>query len=176
MKKLARSIALASIAGAFLFTTANLTAQQQQRQRGGQGGFGDPAQFQQMMLERYQEALSMSADEFKAVQPLIETVMTKQREVTAGRINAFGRGGRGQGGDNQGGGRGRGFGGTPSPEAEALQKAVESGTSSEIKVKLETYREARKKKEAELKDARENLRKVLTVKQEAQSVVMGLLD
>ena len=203
MKRLNKTIVLAGIASALLLGATNVMAQGQGgRQRGGGQGGGDPAQFQQQMMERYQEQLAMSADEFKVVQPLIENVMTKQREAGAGRggFGGFGRGG-GQGGPGgggrpggggaaaqgggaaggadpaQGGGRGRGgFGGAPSPEQEALQKAIESGTPAEIKSRLDAYRDARKKKEAELQEAREKLRKVLTAKQEAQLVMGGLLN
>lgn len=198
MKRLNKTIVLAGIASALLLGATNLMAQGQGgRQRGGGQGGGDPAQFQQQMMERYQEQLAMSADEFKVVQPLIENVMTKQREAGAGRggFGGFGRGGGGgrqggggaaaqggapaQGGGDpaQGGGRGRGgFGGAPSPEQEALQKAIESGTPAEIKSRLDAYRDARKKKEAELQEAREKLRKVLTAKQEAQLVMGGMLN
>lgn len=177
MKRLIKPIVLAGITGALLVGTTNVTAQQR-------GNF-DPAQIQQQMMERYQEVLGMTAEEFKAVQPLVESVMTKQREAGVGRggFGLFGRGGGGQRGGGGGGGGGGfggqgrgGFGATPSPEQEALQKAVESGTPSEIKAKLEAYRDARKKKETELQEAREKLRKVLTAKQEAQLVLMGTLN
>jgi hypothetical protein len=117
----------------------------------------------------------MTAEEFKAVQPLIEGVLAKQREILGGR-GGFGFGGGRGGGGGGGGGGGRGFGGTPAPEVEALQKAVESGTPAEVKAKLEAYREARKQKEGELQEAREKLRKVLTPKQEAQMVLAGMLN
>ena len=155
----------------------------------GQRGNFDPEQMRQRMMEMYQERLALSGDEWKAVQPLLETVITKQREAGAGRggVGLFGGGGRqgggggagGGGGGRQGGGGGAGgggFGGTPSPEAEALQKALETGTPAEVKTKLEAYRDARKKKDADLQEAREKLRKVLTPKQEAQLVLMGTLN
>lgn len=176
MKRFVRSLVLAGIASGMLGGATHVMAQRQ-----GGGNF-DPAQFQQMMMERYQEQLGMTAEDFKAVQPLIESVMAKQREVPGGRGFGFfgrggGRGGGGAGGGGGGGGgRAGGFGGTPSPEVEALQKAVESGTPSEIKAKLEAYRDARKKKESELQEAREKLRKVLTPKQEAQMVLAGMLN
>src|SRR5881409_3258405 len=67
-------------------------------------------------------------------------------------------------GNNQGGRRG--FpGGEPSPEAEELQKAIDSNASKdELKAKLTKFREARKDKEAKLAKAQEDLKKVLTVK------------
>ncbi|MBI2949945.1 MAG: hypothetical protein HYY23_20115 [Verrucomicrobia bacterium] len=175
MKRFVKSIVLAGVASAMLGGATSVMAQQR-------GNF-DPEQFRQQMMERYQEQLGMTAEEFKAVQPLIESVQTKQRDATAfgrgGGAFGFSRGG-GRGGGGAGGGQGRGggfgFGGPPPAEVEALQKAVESGTPAEVKAKLEAYREARKKKETELQEAREKLRKVLTPKQEAQLVLASLLN
>ena len=183
MKQFIKPILIAGIAGVFLAGTPRVMAQQR-------GNF-DPAQAQQRMMELYQERLALSGDEWKAVQPLLETVIAKQREASSGRggFGAFGGGGggrgRGQGGADGGGRQGGGGGGaggggggrgTPSPESEALQKAVDSGTPAEVKAKLEAYRDNRKKKDAELQEAREKLRSVLTPKQEAQLVLMGTLN
>ena len=77
-----------------------------------------------------------------------------------------------------GGGRGGGGGerGNPGPEAEALQKAIEAkAPADELKSKLAKLREARKVKEANLEKAQEDLRKVLSVRQEAAAVLAGLL-
>ena len=170
MKRLIRPLALASIAGALVFGTTKAMAQ----------GQFDPAEFRQRMLEQYQERLGLSGDEWKAVQPLLETVMTKQQAANTGRggFGAFGGGRRGGGDAAGGGGQGRrgGFGGPPSPEIEALNAAIESGNASDIKAKMEAVRASRKKAQAELQDAREKLRKVLTAKQEAQLFVTGILD
>ncbi|MBM3837077.1 MAG: hypothetical protein FJ398_03790 [Verrucomicrobia bacterium] len=165
MKRFVKSLVLAGVASAMLGGATSVMAQR--------GGF-DPEEMRQRIMERYQEQLGMTAEEFKAVQPLIEGVQTKQRETAAFNRGgfAFGRGG-GRGG---GGGGGFGFGGPPPAEVEALQKAVESGTPAEVKAKLEAYREARKKKESEYTEAREKLRKVVTPKQEAQLVLAGLLN
>jgi thioredoxin-like negative regulator of GroEL len=76
-----------------------------------------------------------------------------------------------------GGRRGGGPGADANPEAEALQKALEAKASTEeIKTALAKYREARKTKEAALAKAREELKKVLSVRQEATMVMMGLLE
>ena len=45
-----------------------------------------------------------------------------------------------------------------------------------MKAKLTKFREARKDKEAKLAKAQEDLKKVLSVKQEAAAVLMGLLQ
>ena len=58
-----------------------------------------------------------------------------------------------------------------------MQKAIDSNASKdELKAKLAKYREARKDKEAKLAKAQEDLKKVLSVKQEAAAVLMGLLQ
>ena len=182
MKQLDQVLALAGIAVLLALGTGNLAAQQ----RPG-GGNGDPAQFRQRMLDNYRERLEIkSDDEWKVIQPLIEKVADARREVGFGGGFGFGRGGRRGGGNNnndaqagannQGGGRGF-RGGEPSPEAEELQKAIDANASKdELKAKLAKFREARKVKEAKLQQAQEELRKVLSVKQEAAAVLMGLLQ
>jgi Spy/CpxP family protein refolding chaperone len=134
---------------------------------GGPGGNFDPAQFQQRMMDRTKEQLELTDEtEWKAVEPLVAKVMEARRETLSG----FGRG--------FGGGRGNrgGFGGTPDPEAEALQKAIDSKASAtEIKAALAKYLESRKAKQAALEKAQAALRKVLTPRQEAIAALNGLL-
>jgi hypothetical protein len=151
---------------------------------GGRPGFGggrfDPAQFQQRMLERTKEMLEVTDDaEWKAMQPLVQKVMDLRRESFAGIGRGFfGRGPRG--GDNPSGGdqgqRRGGMFGTPSPEAEALQKAIDSKASkAEMKAALDKYVASRKTKQAALEQAQADLRKVLTTRQEAIATLNGLL-
>ena len=158
-------------------------------QRGGQGGPGnfDPAQMQQRMMERYREGLEFSESDWKAVEPLVTKVNEARREVGMGAMGRamFGRppgGGRGGDAQAQGGGQGgqggrRGFGGEASPEMAALEKAIEAkAPASEIKAALGKVRDARKTKEAALAKAQDDLRQVLSVRQEAQAVMLGLLN
>lgn len=149
--------------------------------RGGRGNF-DPAEFQQRMMERTKENLEVKDDaEWKAMEPLVQKVMDARREqMTFGaggmmRGMGFGRGGGG-GGQGAGGGRG-GFFGEPAPETEALQKAIDTKASNaDIKAALAKYRDAKKAKEEALKKAQDELRKVLSVRQEAIAVNSGLLN
>jgi len=159
-----------------------------QPNNGGQGGGGrggrnfDPAQMQQRMLDRYKETLEVTDDaEWKAMQPLVTKVMDLRREAMSGMGRGmFGRGGP-RGGDNaqpadQGQQRRGGFFGTPSPEAEALQKAIDSKASkAELKAALDKYLAARKANQAALEQAQADLRKVLTSRQEALATLNGLL-
>jgi len=150
--------------------------------RGQRGGF-DPAQMQERMMEMYRERLEITSDdEWKAIQPLISNVSDARREVGSGfNRNMFRPPGGGRGGDQGGGGnggrRGPGGFGEPSAEEEALQKAIESkAPASDLKAAIAKLRDSKKAKEAKLAAAQENLRKVLTVRQEAQAVLMGLLN
>lgn len=145
--------------------------------RGGRGGGFDPAQMQERMMEMYRERLEVkSDDEWKAIQPLVAKVTEARREVGTGfGRNMFRPPGGGPGGGN--GGRRPGGFGEPSPEEEALQKAVEStAPAADLKAAMAKVREAKKAKEAKLAAAQENLRKVLTVRQEAQALLAGLLN
>ena len=94
------------------------------------------------------------------------------------------RGDRGDRGGDRGDRGGRGgnpFGGDDnSPVAQAsreLQKSVEANASSdELKAKLQALRDARAKARAELTAAQTELRELLTMKQEAALVMMGMLE
>ena len=69
-----------------------------------------------------------------------------------------------------------GFNREANPEMEALRKAIEDkAPASEIKAKLAALRDARKKKEAELEKAQDELRQLLSARQEAVAVTLGLL-
>jgi hypothetical protein len=151
--------------------------------QGGQGGPGgrqgrgnfDPEQMRQRMMERYREQLVVKDD---AEWSLIEARIKKINESRMGR--GFGGpwgGPGGQGGQGGPGGRqGRGGFGQPNPDGEALQTALDSGASADdIKAKLATYRASAKQKEAQLEKAQDELRQLLSVKQEARAVLMGLL-
>src|SRR6267378_2194155 len=185
MKTLNRLVTVAGVILATFFGAAHMAAQNQQQPRPGRGNI-DPAQFRQNMLDDARGRLEIkSDDEWKVIQPLIEKVMDARREVGFG--GGFGRGPRRGGGNNnndaqgsgnnQGGGRGFRGGGGPGPEAEDLQKAIDANASKdELKAKLAKFREARKEKEAKLASAQEELKKVLSVKQEAAAVLIGLLQ
>jgi hypothetical protein len=187
MRRMTQLLAIAGVACVASFGSNKAFAQDDNGGR-RRGGF-DPArmqEFQQRRMDRIKEELEVKDDEWTALQPLIQKVMDAQRAVLADRMGGF-RGGRGGGGgDNNGGGGdnggrrrgGGGFGGfgEPSPEAEALQKAIESKASnSEMKAALAKYQESRKTKQTDLETAQANLKKVLSVRQEAILTAQGLL-
>ena len=131
------------------------------------------------MMERYREVMEVKGDdEWKIIQERIEKVQDARREVGFGGMGGMMMMGRRPGGDAGGDtGQRRGPGaGAADPTMEALQKALESKASNEeIKTKLTAMRSARQAKEAALEKAQADLRQVLTVRQEAQAVMMGLL-
>ncbi|MBE7558277.1 hypothetical protein HS125_04775 [bacterium] len=153
--------------------------------RGGPGGQFDPQQMRERMMESMREQLGATDEaEWNVIQPLLSSVVEKRFETQRNRMRMgagmFARGGRGGGPAGPGGPGGPrgGFFGEPSAEQTALGNLLESpnAKSSDIKSALKNLRDARKKQEAELEKACEDLKKVLSVKQEAQLVLMGVLD
>ncbi len=177
MKQLTKVLMLAGVIAAFGLSAVQVSAQ-------GRGNF-DPAQFRQRMMDGLKDRLEIKDDaEWKALEGKIGKVMDAAMEVRSGRMGGFGGfSGRTRGGNSDtnapaGGGRGNrgGFGGTPSPELEALNKAIESKASeADIAAALEKVRAAAKAKEAKLEAAQEDLKKLLTPRQEAIAVANGLL-
>ncbi|HEU5396061.1 MAG TPA: hypothetical protein VFV81_02770 [Verrucomicrobiae bacterium] len=143
----------------------------------GRGNF-DPAQFQQRMMDNVRDRLGFTNDtDWSAVQPLVQKVMDARREVGPGMRMFGGRNRGGNNGDNANNNRRGGMFGSPSPEAEALQNAIDNNApSSQIKDLLAKYQASQKTKQATLKKAQDNLRQVLSVKQEAEATLLGLLD
>ena len=150
---------------------------------GGGGGFGggnfDPAQMQQRMMDNIRQQLNFTNDtEWSAVQPLVQKVMDARMAV------GMGGGMRGMFGRNRGdGGGGGGFGGgnnpfnQPNPERDALQQALDDNApAAQVKALLEKYQAVQKAKQAKLAAAQADLRKVLSVPQEAQATLSGMLD
>src|SRR5665213_1675385 len=85
-----------------------------------------------------------------------------------------------QGGRGGGGGGGGGFAsmfGQPSAESQALQKAIEDkAPAAQLKTLIAKLQAVRKQKLAELAKAQEDLRAVLTTRQEAIAIMGGLLN
>ena len=183
MMKMNQSLVMAGIVT--LCSTSCLLAQDNPPPQGRQGRRGPPdaaqiQQFQQQRMDRLKEQLEVTDEtEWKAIQPLIQKVTDSQRAAFSDMARGRFGGGRTRGGDNppgDQGGRGGGFFGAPSPEAEALQKAIDGKASkSELKTALENYQASRKAKQAELEKAQADLRKVLSMRQEAIATANGLL-
>ncbi len=146
---------------------------------GGGGGFGggrnfDPAQMQQRIMDTIRTQLNFTNDtDWSAVQPLVQKVVDARTAQGAGGMGMmFGRGGRG----GRGGGGGM-FGQQANPDRDALQQALDDNApAAQVKALLERYQASQKAKQAVLVAAQADLRKVLTVQQEASATLLGLLD
>ncbi len=160
--------------------------QAQRGQRGGFGGRFDPEQFRQRMEQRLRQQLGATEQEWKVLGPRVLKVQELSRQVDGrgGMFGAFGRRGRfgGRGGP---GGRSGDRPGAPDREPTAVEKAQEQlrtvldnseSTPEQIKSQLTALRSAREKTRQELAKAQQDLKKIITVRQEAILVMMGTLD
>ncbi|HVV02130.1 MAG TPA: hypothetical protein VHH88_12255 [Verrucomicrobiae bacterium] len=186
MKKLLRT-AVVGLACVACLGGTKLVAQD--RQRGSRGNF-DPSQFRERMMDNVKDQLEITDDnEWKAIQPLVQKVFDAQealrRERSSGAMMMFGRSRRDSNRDGSSSSsssssdrsrRFRGFMGEPSPESQTLQKAIDAKASnSDLKTAIARFQQARQQKEDALKAAQDNLRKVLSVRQEAIATADGLL-
>lgn len=176
---------------------------QQQGQRGGRGGRGgnggnngggrgnrDPAEMRQRMESRLKELLGASDQEWAVLQPKVEKLFDAQRQQMAGRGTGMAllfrpdRGDRGNG--NNGNDRGGNRGGRPDRPDEnsavavrtrELQEALrDNATPDVLKAKLAALRDARTKARDEYAKAQQELRELLTLKQEATMIMLGMLE
>jgi Spy/CpxP family protein refolding chaperone len=178
MNILKKALLAGGCAAVLALGTNTVTAQPQ---GGGRGNF-DPAQMKQQRMDGYRESLEIKDDaEWNAIQPKISKVYDAGRDVMASVMRGMRPPRRNNGGDDNGGGqrrqRGGGFFGAPSPAAEALQKAVDDkAPTAEVKTKLKAVQDETKANQAKLAAAQEDLRSVLTPRQEAIATLQGLLQ
>jgi len=164
-------------------------------QGGGRGGRGNFQQRQQQFEDRLKELMAANDDEWKVIWPKVQKVQELQRGANSGGRGMMGmlfggggggrrnRGGNGGGGGGGGGGFAGGGGGNtnPSPvqeKAQDLQTLLsdKEAKPEDIKAKLAALREARTQAKADLTKAQEDLREILTARQEALLVMFGMLD
>ena len=177
---------------ALIFTVSTLSAQDDRRrgperggERGSERGGGDrgnasPQDMQARMLNVLRERMGVTNDdEWAVISERLAKVTEARRAAAGGPGAAMMFAGRGPGGDSGRGGdrgsstRSRTGGGT---EVAALTAAVQDKLpDAEIKSRLDRVRELRKQNEAALAKAQEDLRAVLSVRQEAIAVLAGLL-
>jgi hypothetical protein len=200
MQRKVMTIGVVACVLALMFGGLSLAQQQGQRQRGqggdqggrqfdpGQRGQFDPAQMRQRMTERMKEQLGVNDAEWKVFEPRLTRVMELSRQGAGGGPGGmmgmmFGRGQRGGPGGDQGGPGGDRRG--PQGTQTGLQKAMtqlqttlenQSASPEEIKKQLTTVRQERVRAQQELAVARSELQKICTPRQEAQLVVMGMLE
>lgn len=187
----------ATVAALIFAAGTSLFAQDDRRRRGGDstnggggsdrgGGRGDfnPQDMQARLLSGMRERFGVTNDEeWGVISDRITKVMDLRRSSMGSMAGGmfFGRGGPG-GGDSRGGGSDRGSTSRTSRsgsgnDVAALQAAIQDKLpDAEIKARLDRVREQRKENEAKLAKAQEELRAVLTVRQEAVAVLAGLLQ
>jgi hypothetical protein len=149
---------------------------------GGPGGF-DPAEMmqrvQQHRMESIRDQLGVTDDaEWEVVKPLVQRVTDAQQEgsgmgglMRPRNLNLAGGGGMGLKS------LGNLLQGQSTPEQEALQKVIDDNApAAQIREQIAKYRAAQQAQQARLQTAQANLRKVLTAKQEAQAMLLGLLN
>jgi len=137
--------------------------------RGGPGGF-DPAAMRERMEKYMKEQLGNPTDEeWKVIQPKLEKVSTLSRESRGGMMF---------------GGRDRGSRDSSQPKSD-VQKAQselkdtldkKDASVEDINAKLAALRSAREKARTDLKAAQKDLSEVLTARQVAALVMMGMLE
>jgi len=165
-------------------------------QGGGPGGGpqGGPRQgqrfnreeMQRMMAERMKETLEISDEEWKVFEPRITKVLTLSQQsggfggmgmMMRGRRGGFGPGGQqgARGGDTQ----------AQQQELTPVEKSTQElqtvldnkdAKPEEIKAKLTALRDAKEKARQDMVKAQKELRDIVSVRQEAQLVMMGLLN
>jgi hypothetical protein len=191
MKKLKLLMTVA--AAAFTLSLGGkILAQPQGGFGGGPGGAGidfqnmDPQQIMTMIQQRiddsFREQMNVTNDaDWALIEEKISAVTKARLATVADGMMGMGgmRGGGGFGG-GRGGAGGGGFQaifGQPSPEKQALQQAVDSDAPAmEIHELLVKFQAVRKEKQAALAKAQDDLRSVLTTRQEGIAVLGGLLD
>ena len=145
----------------------------------------DPKQIQEFlqkqMMAGFHEQLAVTNDaEWNIIEERLSKVarlkMGTMFSGGAGMMRMFRRGGDTGGGGSGGMRRFPGMG-EPDPDTDGLQKALDGdATTAQVKAALAKLRDARRQKQAELSRAQEDLRGVLTMRQEATLVLAGMLD
>jgi hypothetical protein len=185
----------ASIAALIFAAATSLFAQDDRRRRGDTsgggggsdrgGGRGDfnPQDMQARLLSGMRERFGVTNDdEWGVIADRLTKVMELRRSSMGSMAGAmfFGRGGPGgdsRGGTDRGSSSSRTSRSGSGNDVAALQAAIQDKLpDAEIKARLDRVREQRKDNEAKLAKAQEELRAVLTVRQEAVAVLAGLLQ
>jgi len=150
-----------------------------QGQRGQGGGRGQQGQRSQGRsdAERMQERLGATVAEWKVLGPRVMKVSELSRQLRGGGRGNQRGGSRGGRPDSQQNARSR------QPSAvevaqEQLRTLLDntSATPDQIRQRIAALRTARKQVQQQLVIAQKNLIQIVTVRQEAQLIMMGLLD
>ena len=182
MKKFTSFPGLAALALAFALAGLNAAAQPPGGGGGGgRGGFGgmmgDSTQRTQMQVTALRESIGVTNnDEWAVISPrLLKVVQLKSDQSMAdiSRMIApmMAQFGGGMPADANP------FGATPDAAADALKNAVDKKAPiAEVKAALAKFREAKAQRQAEMTKAQDDLKAVLSVRQEAALVSAGYLE
>ncbi len=166
-----RMVLVSMVLGALMLPAMVVAQERPQGERSSDRG-GDRARggFDRSRFEGFiKEQLGVNDEEWKVIQPKIEKVNEARRDAS-GFGSFFGRGPRG---------------GDENREKSAAQKASEDlretldkkdSSADEISKKLTALREARTKAKEQLASAQKDLKDVLTARQEATMVMLGMLE
>ena len=131
----------------------------------------DPNTFRKAASDRMRQSLGATGEEWTVLEPKIEKVQNLAMQVRGGMMMGMGMVMMGM--------TARGAEPTDVMKAsQALTKVLQDkdATAGEIKTALQVLRDAKAKAKAELEQAQKELKEVLSVRQEAQLVQMGLLE
>jgi hypothetical protein len=178
-------LVVSTVLTVMLLLAGQSLSQQQQRPRGqGRGaqaapgqrpqmGQFDPERMRQMMQRRMQQQLGATDAEWKVLGPDVMKISELNQQLSGmGRGRMFG------------GGRGGRFG-APDTEPTELEKTSQKlttllenteATDEQIKEQLTLLRTAKEKAKKDLATVQQELKKKITVRQQAQLVLMGILD
>ena len=134
------------------------------RDRGGDRG-GDRGRFTDMIKER----MGVTDDEWKVIEPKFTKVSDIRREQMGSMFGGFRRGGDDSSSQNRS---------AMQTASRELRDTLENkdATAEQIQAKLKSFREAREEAKKKLTSAQAELKEVLTQRQEAVLVSMGMLD
>jgi len=143
--------------------------------RGGRGNF-DPAQFRQQYMDRIKQSLGATDEEWAAISPKLQKVMDAQRDSRGSRGGYSRRRGSDQSSTQPQS--------TDQQQSEVAKASAElraaldkkDTPSGEIDAKLKALRDAKEKAKAQTAQAQKELKEILTHRQEAVLVNMGMLD
>ena len=174
MKTRTGLVAIILVLAGICFVTADESEEQTRR---GRGGFErNPEQMRTMILEGIKRQIEASDEEWKVIEPRITKIMALSREQRSGNRGGFG-------GDRPAGMQRREQSAEDDKSeleklSEELQTLVnnEDATNEQIKNKLTALRKAREKGLRELEITKAELVSILSLRQEANLVVMGILD
>ena len=136
----------------------------------------NPEQFQKMISDRLKEKMGVSDEDWAAIEPRVFKVMAAQRDAGGGGMGMgmlFGFGGAG----GPGGGEDESKLTPTAKAAKDLQASIEANAGAdELAARMAALRDAQAKARQQLADARSSLKELLTRKQEAVLLMVGILE